>query len=58
MVIHVQDEVLAHDSQPNERDVCSEEATGGITFNVPGGIWLQPQHAISTIADILAMWSL
>lgn len=58
MVIHVHDEVLAHDSQPNQCDVCSEEATGVITFIVPGDIWLQPERDIPpffSMADILAI---
>lgn len=37
MVIHVHDEVLAHDSQTDQCDVCSEEGTRVSTFSVAGG---------------------
>lgn len=46
MVIHVHDEVLAHDSQTNQCNVRSVETTGEITCNVLGSIGLQPEHGI------------
>lgn len=65
VVIHVHDEVLAHDSQANQCNVCSEEATGVITFNIPVNICLQPEpdvvksplSSIFSIGDILALWT-
>lgn len=53
MVIHVHDEVLAHDSQTNQCDVCSEETTGVITFTVPRGIRLQPERNIRKFPPLL-----
>lgn len=34
MVVHVHDEVLAHDSQPNQCNVCSEIKRSLIIYNV------------------------
>lgn len=44
MVIHVHDEVLAHDSQTNQCDVCSVERTGEFTASVPWSIELQSEQ--------------